>query len=76
MNVWSCIRSLPKCTVFQRRRATVLILVVVVSILYLGLEISTELMFMREGRISIMQNKQYKVSISIGTGQDILAGID
>jgi hypothetical protein len=50
--------------------------VVVVSILYLGLEISTELMFMREGRISIRQTKQYKVSISIGISQEILAGID
>ena len=46
-------------------RATILILLVVVSILYLGLEINTELVFNGEGRISVRQTKQYQMFISL-----------
>jgi hypothetical protein len=59
-------------------RATVLILLVVVSVLYLGLEINTDLMFNGEGRISVRQTKQYQVLISLGSknSQENIAGIE
>jgi hypothetical protein len=67
MNLLRIVRFLPKQITCQRRavtpgRATVLILLVVVSILYLGPEINNG-----EGRNSLRHTKQYQVLISLVT---------